>query len=273
MDEPWRDPAASNSPGDPLYFSILTLSLASAFVVSASQGGASMNRADESRPEPILFLLEAADAMEQYKQAHGEYAKEWHQIDISFANGPYNEGDQGTRPTKNDKIAWRPKGCKYTYWIVSIEKDKFLIQARTHDNRAEYEIASGMAAPRKLLNSLGNELCTVEQPKGKHIPGAAMFLNAAFLAFQKYHQGKNEFPNSWESVHLHWALTKHRPDDPTAYPPPGTGRVWKPAGSRYTYTIVTANKNQFEIQSSNTEGLEDYGISSTQTYPAILNKK
>lgn len=273
MREPLIDPTASNFQGEPLYFSILALSLASAFIVSASHGGLSMNHRDESRPEPILFLLEAADAMEQYKKAHGEYAKEWHQIDISFASGPYNEGDPGTRPTSKDKTTWRPKGCKYTYWIVSSDKDRFLIQARTHDNRVEYEISSGMTAPRKLLNSTGDELCTVEQPKGKHIPEAAMFLNAAFLAFQKYHQIKGAFPNSWESLHLHWALTKHKADDPAAYPPPGTGKVWKPAGSHYAYTIVTANKNQFEIQSSNTEGLEDYSISSTQAYPAILNKK
>jgi len=252
---------------------ILSLSLASAIIVCWIQGGVSMNRPDESRPEPVLFLLEAADAMEQYRQAHGAYAKEWNQLDMSFANGPYNEGDPGTRPSKEDKTTWRPKGCRYTYWIVSSDKSNFLLQARTHGNRADYEIASGMAAPRNLLVSPEEELCTIEQPKGKDIPEAAMFLNAAYSAFQQYHHQHHEFPRSWESAHLHWSLAKHRKADPAAFPPPGTGKVWKPAGSHFSYIIVTATKNEFEIQSSNAEGLEDYGISSMRSYPALLNKK
>ena len=231
-----------------------------------------MNRPDESRPEPVLFLLEAADAMKEYRQAHPQYAKEWNQLDISFANGPFNEGDPGTRPSKENKTTWRPKGSSYTYWIVSSDKNSFLIQARTDGNRADYEIAPGMAAPRNLLVSPENELCTIEQPKGKDIPEAAMFLNAAYSAFQKYHQGHHEFPRSWEFVHLHWSLAKHRKGDPAAFPPPGTGNVWKPAGSHFSYIIVTATKNEFEVRSSNTEAREDYYISASQKYPALLKK-
>ncbi len=250
----------------------LSLSLASAIFACWIQGGASMNRPDESRPEPVLFLLEAADAMKEYRQAHPEYAKEWNQLDISFANGPFNEGEPGTRPSKENKTTWRPKGSSYTYWIVSSDKGSFLIQARTDGNRADYEIAPGMAAPRNLLVSPKNELCTIEQPKGKDIPEAAIFLNAAYSAFQKYDQEHHEFPHSWESVHLHWSLAKHRKGDPAAFPPPGTGNVWKPAGSHFSYIIVTATKNEFEVRSSNVEGRENYYISSAQKYPALLKK-
>lgn len=250
----------------------LGVCLASAFFVCWIQGGASMNRSDESRPEPVLFLLEAADAMKEYRQAHPQYAKEWNQLDISFANGPFNEGDPGTRPTKENKTAWRPKGSIYTYWIVSSDKDGFLIQARTDGNRADYEIASGMAAPRNLLVSPENELCTLEQPKGKDIPEPAMFLNAAYSAFQKYHQEHHEYPRSWESVHLHWSLAKHRKSDPSAFPPPGSGNLWKPAGAHFSYIIVTATKSEFEVRSSNTEGRENYYISSGQKYPTLLKK-
>ncbi len=232
-----------------------------------------MNHPDESRPEPVLFLLEAADAMEQYKQTHGEYAAEWNQLDISFANGPYNEGDPGTRPNKEDRTSWRPKGCEYTYWIMSRNKDKFLIQARTQNNRADYEIASGMKVPRSLLVSPENELCNIEQPKGKDIPEAAMFLNAAYSAFQLYYKEHHEFPSSWEAVHLHWSLAEHRKDDPLAFPPPGTGKVWKPAGSHFSYIIVISTKNEFEIRSTNAEAREDYFISADQHFPMLLKEK
>ncbi|OQW91962.1 MAG: hypothetical protein BWK78_03105 [Thiotrichaceae bacterium IS1] len=109
-----------------------------------------MEKIHESRPEPILFLLEAADAMEEYRKQHTEYAKEWHLLDITFANGPYHLGDPGTQPAVDDKDRWHPKDCDFTYWIASADKNHFLIQAVNEDNRAMYEIRSGMETPKKL---------------------------------------------------------------------------------------------------------------------------
>lgn len=109
-----------------------------------------MQKIHESRPEPVLFLLEALDAMEAYRASHSEYAAEWYLLDIEFAAGPYREGDAHTKPKRSDKRRWRPKDCEYTYEIVTANRREFIVRAVNAQNVAEYEIASGMTAPRRI---------------------------------------------------------------------------------------------------------------------------
>ena len=59
----------------------------------------------------------------------------------------------------------------------------------------------------------------------------------------------------------------------SAFPPPGTGKVWKPAGSHFSYIIVSSTKNEFEIRSTNAEAREDYFISADQHFPMLLKEK
>ncbi len=106
-----------------------------------------MQHVDVQRPEPVLFLLEAADAMKDYHAKHGSYASEWYQLDISFANGPYRVNDSGTRPKRADKAGWRPKNCDYTYWIVSSDANSYLLEARNKDKIAEYQMRPDMEKP------------------------------------------------------------------------------------------------------------------------------
>ena len=109
-----------------------------------------MMKVHESRPEPILFLLEAADAMEAYRARHGAYASAWHQLDIDFAARPFRLGDPGTHPTPEDERSWRPKDCAYTYWIEPAPPGRFLNRARDDAGAAAYEMEPGLDAPRKL---------------------------------------------------------------------------------------------------------------------------
>lgn len=109
-----------------------------------------MGGADLGRPEPVLFLMEAADQMEAYKAGHGVYAEFWHQLSISFANGPYHLGDPGTEPTERNTTDWRPKDCEYTYRLIPSGEGDYRIRALDDQGRASYEIRAGMREPVKL---------------------------------------------------------------------------------------------------------------------------
>jgi hypothetical protein len=244
---------------------MLILAILSSLRFCSSEGACV--KQDESRPEPILFLTEAADAMEVYKKAHGEYAKAWHDLDISFANGPYMEGDPGTRPAQSSTVSWRPKGCDYTYWIVLADKTRFVVEARTPGNKAEYEITSGMRKPQRLPAA-----ASAVNSSSKQIAEAVTFLNAALIAFQRYHQARGEYPSTWNSLQLNWVCNKGKGKS-SSEAPSGVGPSWKPAGCHYSFKIIAANRNHFEIQSFNSEGLEDYAISSDQSAPTALVKK
>lgn len=109
-----------------------------------------MTNHDVRRPEPILFLLEAVDVMEEYRATHGAYATAWHQLDIDFAARSFRIGEPGTHPTPENERSWRPKDCAFSYWIEPTPPDRFLIRARDDQGVAVYEIAPGMDAPRRL---------------------------------------------------------------------------------------------------------------------------
>ncbi len=110
-----------------------------------------MRKTDRGRPEPVLFLELAVGRMEEYTRKHGEYAKEWYLLDFDFVNGPYYTTDSDIRATRKDGNRWCPKQCKYTYEIVSADKEHFLIQAKNRDNLVEYEIEQGSKEPKKVL--------------------------------------------------------------------------------------------------------------------------
>ena len=116
-------------------------------------GEMNMTKADQGRPEPVLFLLEAADAMDAYHQKHHSYAREWNQLDIDFANGPFRLHDPGTHPTPQDKLTWQPKGSSYYYWIVTADRDHFKIEGRDNAGRPVYEITESMKAPKRLVDN------------------------------------------------------------------------------------------------------------------------
>lgn len=128
-------------------FNILCISFLMALAFIISDVNAREGSQDIGRPEPILFLLEARDAMKQYYEEHEEYPNQWHLLDITFANGPYHVTDMGIRPSKEDTNTWKPLKCIYTYEIKFAEKYVFLIQAINPEGNAGCLLLSGMDEP------------------------------------------------------------------------------------------------------------------------------
>ena len=112
-----------------------------------------MSKTHKSRPEPVLFLLEAMDAMREYHKLHKKYPTEWKSLKIDFSAGPFRVGDFGTHPTPETGDRWCPKGCTFTYWIKVATNDSFVIQAINQNNVAEYEITEQQDSPVHLLKS------------------------------------------------------------------------------------------------------------------------
>jgi hypothetical protein len=107
-----------------------------------------------ARPEPVLFLELAAEAMEKHKADNSTYPKEWYQLkNFSFSGGPYYVGDEGTKPTAEDGNAWRPKDCKFTYIIVSSSDDEYRVVAVDQDGENVYELTQDMDEPKLLKES------------------------------------------------------------------------------------------------------------------------
>jgi hypothetical protein len=236
------------------------------------KGGYEMRKTDVGRPEPVLFLELAASSMENYRSKHAEYADKWYLLDFDFVNGPYYKTDPGIRATREDGNRWQPKLCQYTYEIVSADKDKFLIQAKNTNNLVEYEMTQGMEEPKKVLLTPKDELCTIEQPKGKILPEPVMFLNAASSKFLEYHSRYGEYPKSWNQLDFHWALVPHKASDENVKPPAEGGSSWTPLGANFTYEIVKAKRDFYEIRSTNTYGLQNYRISSSDVSPVLIKK-
>ncbi len=111
-----------------------------------------MDKIHKSRPEPVLFLLEALDAMLEYHETHKEFPKKWYLLDIHFANGPFRIGDPNTDSTTVAENKWRPKDCKYIYWIKESTKKSFVIQAINQKKISEYEITEKLKKPIYLLD-------------------------------------------------------------------------------------------------------------------------
>ena len=133
-----------------------------------------MKQSDVGRPEPVLFLLEAADAMVDYHEKHGTYPREWYLLDMTFANGPFLVTDPDIRAKKEDGSTWRPRDCEYRYQIARADDKEFLVQALSQQGVAEYEMRRGMEVPCKLIEHQEDLACTLEQPQGKTIPEAAV---------------------------------------------------------------------------------------------------
>ena len=102
---------------------------------------------DRGRPEPVLFLELAGDAMEEYHRAHREYPPQWHQLDFTFVNGPYRADEPDIRPAPVDKDRWKPRNCKYTYQIAFAAKDSFVIRAISPQGAVSCQIRNGMDSP------------------------------------------------------------------------------------------------------------------------------
>ncbi len=105
---------------------------------------------DKGRPEPVLFLLAARDAMRDYHSQNGRFASFWHQLEIEFAAGPYRVGDAGTRPAETDTTQWRPLRCTYQYEIVQADERRYLIRAIAPSGVAEFEIGTSDEEPVRL---------------------------------------------------------------------------------------------------------------------------
>lgn len=107
-----------------------------------------------ARPEPVLFLELAAEAMDKYKTENSTYPKEWYQLkNFSFGGGPYYVGDEGTKPKAEDGNAWQPRDCQYTYVIVSSGDDEYRIVAVDQDGEEVYELTQAMKTPKLLIKS------------------------------------------------------------------------------------------------------------------------
>ena len=100
------------------------------------------------RPEPILFLELLADALESFRVENGFYPKRFHQLDFSFAAGPYYAGDTGTRPTAEDRDRWRPKDCAYTYVIAAAGASEFRVEAVAPSGEVHYVLTQAEPSPR-----------------------------------------------------------------------------------------------------------------------------
>lgn len=113
-----------------------------------------MSRAKQTWPEPVLFLLLAEHAMRAHRERCGQYAGEWHQLGMTFANGPYHVTDAGIRPTRDHGNRWRPKDCEFTYVIRRADQSDYLVEAVNDAGVVEYEMTPGLAEPRKVLPRL-----------------------------------------------------------------------------------------------------------------------
>lgn len=243
--------------------SILLLSLA----LSCRESALMSSRADQGRPEPVLFLELASDAMESFRAKNGFYPTEWYRLDLAFANRPFHSDERDVHPGKEIGNRWRPPDCKFEYEIRAADKDRFEILARNEKGVPVYEIRQGMEEPRKILAEPGDDLCSVERPRGKILPEAVMFLNAAAASFARYRSIHGEYPKAWKDLNFHWALTPHRPSDAAARPPDGALRSWKPMGSAYSYDIERADRDFYAIRSRNEKGLPDFRITSADRSP------
>ena len=105
---------------------------------------------DKGRPEPVLFLLAARDAMEAFRAEHREYAKRWCDLEIEFAAGPYHVGDPGTRPTPENGPQWRPLRCQYSYVIDSATAVDYVVYAINRDGKVEFKVQAGMEYPVRI---------------------------------------------------------------------------------------------------------------------------
>jgi hypothetical protein len=232
-----------------------------------------MSKSDVGRPEPVLFLQLATKAMADYHTAHGTYPGEWWQLNMTFRNGPYRSTDPDIRPTKEHGNCWRPKDCTFSYRIVQADQDGFLIEAVNEQGVAEYAMRPGWETPRRLVERPEDRLCQRERPRGKIIPEAAMFLNAAAEAFAAYRRAHDAYPGSWDVLDFHWALTPHEATDPAARPPQDCGRRWNPQGASYTYEIVRSDPHGYEIRSTNNQNLQDYRIARGDSSPTPVSTR
>ncbi|MCG6860492.1 MAG: hypothetical protein LJE70_04310 [Chromatiaceae bacterium] len=107
-------------------------------------------RPNIAAPEPENFLSLAMDAMADYHKIHGSYAAEWHQLDITFAAGPYRLGDTGTTPTPEHGASWTPKDCEYRYVIESATANGYRILAVSSADKVDYEATQAQKEPRRL---------------------------------------------------------------------------------------------------------------------------
>ena len=100
-----------------------------------------------STPEPIVFLRLAAMAMHEYKEAQGHYPKDWIELGMTFANGPYHLTDPDVLPGEESRLVWRPRNAEYSYRIHSAgNADDFLLEA-LRDGATEYTMSANDAMP------------------------------------------------------------------------------------------------------------------------------
>ncbi len=111
---------------------------------------APLARLNPDVPEPRQFLPVAAAAMDAFRRKEMSYATRWDLLEVAFSAIPYHIYNEDVRPAWYGDNQWRPRGCEYTYKIVSADKEHFLIQAYRWNNVAEYEIREGLAEAKSV---------------------------------------------------------------------------------------------------------------------------
>lgn len=110
-----------------------------------------MSKIHVAAPEAEVFLALAARRLKAHKEAFGSFPKAWSDLDITYANGPYNLKDEGVRPLPQDRTAWRPKKSHYTYRLrTSPNGQAFLLEAVNESGVVEYTMGSDDSAPVRV---------------------------------------------------------------------------------------------------------------------------
>lgn len=107
-----------------------------------------MQTVHKSTPEPIVFLRLAAMAMEEFKEEHGRYARDWVELGFTFANGPYHVSDPDIRPDQDSRLVWRPRKAEHRYRIRSEgDAEGFVLEALGDDGEVVYRMTESDEVP------------------------------------------------------------------------------------------------------------------------------
>ena len=108
---------------------------------------------ERNLPEHALFLGEAVGAMAAYRQAHGGYAREWHQLHFPFVGGmmSFHTDDPGIYPDKAGGGRWRPRDSATTYRITSSGPRGFVIEALDGEGRNLHTVDQATPEPKDFL--------------------------------------------------------------------------------------------------------------------------
>ncbi len=110
-----------------------------------------MDKVHVASPEAKVFLSLAARRLKAHKEALGVFPKAWSELDITYANGPYNLKDEGIRPAAQDRSTWQPRKSHYKYRLrTSPNGREFLLGAVNEQGAVEYTKETNDAEPVRV---------------------------------------------------------------------------------------------------------------------------